>query len=261
MPLIEIIKFILSKTPRKYFVKCFAKCYEGFRHNPIPTLLLLGLIYWLWPLIFYHKNANFIKEHQDHQIEIEINKALNYCGNGTTIGRVSIGTIFASDEANSFLFNIMRSCDKSLIKERKDKSCDLDVKWLNPEWRKIHQIDSRTLDVLNQDTLDLGHNSIVFKDGQPIWLTMFKEDGSLTKDGNMIKVITPKLFEILASSKRSVRSVGVVKVRHPIYKNIVYLYTLSFWYNNSGLPEMNCKDGKSKILSSLARLQRKQLEY
>ncbi len=261
MPLVEIIKFILSKIPHKYFTRCLVKCYEGFKHNPIPTILLLIIIYKCWPLVSYHKNANFIKEYKDQQIRIEINKALNYCGNGTTIGRISIGTLFASDEVNSFLFNIIRSCDKSLVKERKDKSCDLDVKWLNPEWRKIHEIDTRTLDVLNQDTLDLGHNSIIFKDGQPIWLNIFNEDGTLTKDGHAIKIITPKFFEIIVGSKRSVKILGVVKVRHPVYKHIVYLFTMSFWHNNFGLPEMNCEDGKTKILSSLAKQQRKQLEY
>lgn len=256
---LTIIKIIISKIPREYFIKSIIRFYEGFKNNPILTFIILFVIWQLQPLLFVHKNTAFIKESQDLKIEREINTALNDCGNGTTIARIGIGTEFITDDRVSFLFDIIRSCDKSLVPFRKDGKCDLDVKWLNPAWQETEEIDLRTLEALNRDTIDLGSFSLSFRDNVPLWLNMFNKEGGTTKIGAAIEEMTPKLFKILSNSKRTIKDIGIVKIRHPIYRHIVYLYTMSFWYNDDGLPDMKCEKNKTRILRKLAKMTKQSL--
>ena len=257
--LIFIKDFIIEHpTLIKQWILNFGK---EARRNPIFIGLLLFVAYKIPTLFFVHKNSQYIANSERSQIEKEVNLALNECGNGTTIARISIGTLYRSENATSFFFDTVRSCDKNLSGLREDGSCDLDVSWLNPAWKEHEDLDAKTIELLNSDTINLGGSyNFTFKDGQPIWLTLFLEDGTLTQQGNIIKVIAPKLFEILENSKRSIKQIGVVKVRHPTYKSIVYLFTMSFWFNEYGEPEINCLQNRGAILRNLAKKQKQQLQ-
>jgi hypothetical protein len=263
MILIKIFNFIKNfiiehPTLVKGWIVNFVK---DVKRSPILTGLLLFILYKLGDVFFIHQNAEHISNHKREQIKKEINLSLNECGNGSTISRISIGTVYRRDDATSFLFDIVRSCDKHLSGIRDNKTCDLDVKWLNPAWRQSEDLDSKTMKLLNSDTINLGGSyNFVFKDGQPIWLNLFKEEGVPTRQAEVIKVIAPKLFEILNSSKRTISQIGVVKVRHPTFHNIVYLFTLSFWHNDYGEPEMKCNFNKDKILRNLAKKQKQLLQ-
>lgn len=261
-----VVKYLVAHPPRllKEWIKNFLK---DLSRNPILYFIfiapfVLALIYGSY-LIFIHKNADFIKVAKGVVMLEEINLALNSCGNGATVGAISIGEEYITDDKISFTFEYMRSCDKNLLESRTDGKCDLDVKWLNPEWQKIHEIDNSTLRVLNSDFISFGGLNMVFKDGQPIWIPFRNDDGTLTKEARAIEIITPKLFDMLndktRGSKRAVNDIGIVKLNHPNYKHIVYLFTLSFWNSSFGLPEMLCEKNKTQILRRLYKVKKQQL--
>ena len=268
--LLLILKDFIIQHPQ-FFKQWLASIKQDVKKNPVKAyffLAIIGLVMYKYPHIkWLHKNSQFHSSINDKEITKEINLALNECGNGSTITRIAIGDQLYNPEnlekTSSFSFDIVRSCDRYLSRVRKDGSCDLDVSWLNQSWRQIETLDSGTLNLLNSDQLMLGYGEnakqYVFKDGIPIWLKIFNSDHTLSAEGNFVKAVAPKLFDILKSSKRTIDKIGVVKVRHPTYNHIVYLFTLSFWYNESGLPEKKCDNNRSAILRNLARVQRKQL--
>lgn len=236
--------------------------FKEIKRNPIFIGLIIYTAYNLSYFYFIHKNAHFINNVEAIEIEEEINLALNECGNGATIARVSIGTLYATSDKTSLFVDTVRSCDKALAGERDDGTCDLDVSWINRSWKKVHDLEQDTLDLMNGTHISLGMNyNYPFKDGQPIWLEIFNRDGSLADSGIALNIIAPELFGILKSSKRSIEKIGVVKVTHPIYHHIVYLFTLSFWYNENGMPEKKCEHTKTAILKALAKKQKHQLLY
>ncbi len=256
---LAIIKIIISKIPNKYFVKSIVRFYEGIRHNPILTILILFAFYKLIPLINAHKNATFIQSTKSVEIVIEVSNALNHLGNGSTIAGISIGREYFLDDKISFTTDFVTSCDKSFPGYVKFGKCDIPVEWMNPAWQKIHDIDRRSLEALNKDEIKLGKFSIIFKDSIPLCLDIYNEDFTISKTGSLLKEYVPDLFAILEFSKRTVEDICIVRIRHPLYKNIVYLFTLSSWHNDYGRPEMEFKEDKVKILKRLARIKKRQL--
>lgn len=256
---LAIINIIISKIPSKYFIKSIVRFYEGVKHNPILTILILFAFYKLIPLINSHKNATFIQSVKVLEIEKEVSNALNHLGNGSTIAGISIGEEYFLDDKISFTTDFVTSCDKNFPGYIKFGKCDIDVKWMNPAWRKVHEIDKRSLEALNKDEIKLGKFSIIFKDEIPLCLNIYNEDYTLSQTGILLKEYVPDLFTILESSKRTVEDICIVRIRHPLYKNIVYVFTAASWQNDYGRPEMKFEKDRVKILQRLARIKKRQL--
>ncbi len=254
-----LIKIIISKIPAEYFVKCFVNFGIGIKHNPILSLAVVIILIIQLVSIYNDKNSTLTDTAKRLEMQKEIDNALNHLGNGSTIAGISIGEEYYLDDKISFAFDTIHSCDKNFPGYIKTGKCAISVRWMNKAWQTVQEIDKRSLDALNSDEIKLGKFSIKFKDGIPLCLDMYNDDFSLSETGKLVKEYVPDLFLILARSKKTIEDICIVRIRHPMYHNIVYLITLSFWYNEYGRPEMNFQEDKIKILEKLAKIKKRHL--
>ena len=261
-----IIKFILRNP--KWIWNLIKSVLSQFSITPCKYILisLIATIFILIayvaiiakPLIYTHANRYFNASNSSKSIEKLMNRSINACGDGSTFARAVIGKKFNEELKTSLEIDIVRSCDKSKTRYRKNGDCGIDAYWVNGFYQNTHYLEDSTIAFINQDDFQLGDRHFNFKEGEPIWLNLVDVDDRDTIEGLNLKIIAPEIHRILSRMQKSIYGIGFVKVRDPIFKDVVYIFTLSFWVNDNESFKRKCAD-KTLILKRIANKQMQSL--
>ncbi len=257
----ELLKYLISHPP-KYLKKWIVEFIHSFIKNPILTILILAILFYLLPvLLFRHENSHFIEAADNRDIIQTINTSLIELGNGATITRIAIGKEFYEEDKVSFAFDIVRTCDEAMARFRNSKNCVVNTYWLNSAYREVVNANKSTIDFLNKDLVNIGsRKNLAFAEGDIIWFNIFDDDGKNTGEGSLIEALFPDLHSILEKMKRRgviINKIAITKVRHRIFKNVIYLFTLSFWRTDNGYPEIHESNKRyNTILKNVAYKQK-----
>ena len=271
---LDIIKIFTTRL-LTYVIKGFFCIIKKFSIDPIKGLatlllaiILLVVIYigvHVKPIMFKHKNKEFDNIKSFQAVENEINLVLRNLGHGTTISKAVFGRKFYNDKWVSLSFSLVRACDERAVKFRSGNGCDHNVKWRYLVYQIDHFIDIETMNFFEQGLIPFGIDDVRdFRDMQPICVNIFDKkkklsDGTfeLTEDGRILRHIAPDHFKILKKLEESVNRLCFVQVKDPIYTEIVYLFTLSFW-GNKKRDAVDYKNAR-EYLKNIARSEKRQL--